>query len=74
MGDKWTTSGGLRLKSKQNRTFAARASQKNPGNSTMMTAASTNPKSNIPQTHAVLRKRNGGGKSIYYNSGRDKTL
>jgi hypothetical protein len=64
MGDKWTTSGGWRLKSKQNRTFAARASQKNPGNGTMMTVASTNAKSNVPQTHPILRKRNGGGKSM----------
>jgi hypothetical protein len=63
MGEKWTTSGGWRLKSKQNRTFAARASQKNPGIGIMMTAASANHKSNVPQTHPTMRKRNGGGES-----------
>ena len=68
MGDKWTTSGGWRLKSKQNRTFAARTSQKNHGKtstgSTLMIAASKNTNSSAPQTQPILRKRNGGGKSI----------
>ena len=64
MGDKWTTSGRWRLKSKQSRTFAARATQQNRRSSSVMIAAATNAKSGNPLVHPLLRKRNGGGKSV----------
>jgi hypothetical protein len=65
MGDKWTTSGGWRLKAKQNRSFAARASHHNrAAGSAMAIDAIINQPANNLQNNSLFRHRNAGGNYV----------
>jgi hypothetical protein len=63
MGDKWTTSGGWRLKAKQNRSFAGRATHHNrAAGSTIVIDALKNQPTNNPQNNSLSNQQNAGGK------------
>lgn len=63
MGDKWTTSGGWRLKAKQNRSFAGRVMHHNrTARSAMVIDVIKNRPTNSFQNSGLIRQRNAGGK------------